>query len=136
MGLTINFKLQDYFGQGFCWRVSNGSGLDVWNTRWISFMQGFKPKPILDGIFLVNWVSELIQENPRRWDKDKLVECFDLKFVNKISMISLGQFSQEDKMVWSPSSNGFFSTKSAFWTDQRHHFDNSGPLSKPEWKSL
>ncbi len=72
------------------------SGLDVWNTLWIPFMQGFKPKLILDGIFPVNWVSELIQENPRRWDKDKLVECFDLKFVNKISMISLGQFSQED----------------------------------------
>jgi hypothetical protein len=122
--------------KGACWRVSTGTSLDLWNAPWIPSLPGFKPKPKMEGVYSINWVSELIQENPRRWDRDKLEDCFDPDSVEKISLIPLGQYTQEDKLIWSPSSSGSFSTKIALWTDQKHRFENSGPLSNSEWKSL
>ena len=86
--------------------------------------------------FPVNWVSELIHEGSRSWDRNKLVECFDDETVNQVMLIPLSQFPQDDKLIWFPSRSGSFSTKTAFWIDQQPRFDNTGPFSKPEWKSL
>uniref|UniRef100_A0A2N9HPK1 Reverse transcriptase domain-containing protein n=1 Tax=Fagus sylvatica TaxID=28930 RepID=A0A2N9HPK1_FAGSY len=122
--------------KGICWRVSKGIGLDAWNAPWIPSMPDFKPRQRIEGVYPVNWVSELIHEGSRSWDRNKLVECFDDETVNQVMLIPLDQFPQDDKLIWFPSRSGTFSTKIAFWIDQQPRFDNTGPLSKAEWKSL
>ena len=91
---------------------------------------------IRNNLHLLNWVSDLIQDNPRRWNDDLLKECFDDESIAHIHKIQLGQFPQADKVIWSPSNNGAFSTKSAFWTDQVSWFNTMGPLTKQEWNML
>ena len=124
--------------KGFCWRISKGTGIDVWNAPWISSLNGFKPHSRLNSSTStsINWVSDLIQDNPRRWNDELLKECFDDESIAHINKIHLGQFPQADKVIWSPSNNGAFSTKSAFWTDQVSRFNSIGPLTRQEWNML
>ena len=39
--------------KGVCWRVSTGTSLDVWNAPWIPSLQGFKPKPKVEGVYSI-----------------------------------------------------------------------------------
>lgn len=68
---------KDTLKKRVCWRVSTGIGLDVWNAPWVPNSRGFKPSPRVIEEQNIHWVSELILENPRRWNSELLQQTFD-----------------------------------------------------------
>uniref|UniRef100_A0A2N9GLU6 CCHC-type domain-containing protein n=1 Tax=Fagus sylvatica TaxID=28930 RepID=A0A2N9GLU6_FAGSY len=113
-----------------------GRGLEAWDNSWIPSLEGFKPSPKSQEARHPLWVSELIINNPPRWDLDKLKNFFDDNTIRAIQEIHLSQIPQQNKMCWAPSSSGKFTAKSAYWLDQKPRFENNGPLTSVEWKSL
>ncbi len=123
---------RDTLKKGVCWRVSTRIGLDVWNAPWVPNSRDFKPSLRVIEEQNIHWVSKLILENPRRWNLELLQQNFDEESVKLIKNIQLGEYCMADKLIWSPSNNGSFSTKFAFWTTNIHRFENLGPLTKSE----
>ena len=117
------FSIRETQSKGACWKISTGLGVNIWNAPWIPKSSNFKPIPRVQGVQPLNWVSELILSNPRRWDEEKLALCFEEESARNIKDIQLGEVCQEDKMIWCPSSSGCMTAKSAYWTAQKHRFD-------------
>jgi hypothetical protein len=65
-----------------------------------------------------------------------LKSVFNNNTVKAIQNIHLSRSPQPNKLCWAPSSTGKFTAKSAYWLDQQPRFENLGPLSPAEWKSL
>jgi hypothetical protein len=104
-------------------------GLNAWNAPWIPTVNGFKPTPRVEGVPGNLWIFDLILENPRRWNKDKVGEFLDHFSAEQVCRIQLSQNLHEDKLMWHPSSTGILSTKLVYWTNNDHQFVYSGPLS-------
>uniref|UniRef100_A0A2N9HS98 Reverse transcriptase domain-containing protein n=1 Tax=Fagus sylvatica TaxID=28930 RepID=A0A2N9HS98_FAGSY len=127
---------RELLSKGICWKIGDGRGLEAWDNPWIPSLEGFKPSPKSQEARHPLWVSELIINNPPRWDLDKLKNFFDDNTIRAIQEIHLSQIPQQNKMCWAPSSSGKFTAKSAYWLDQKPRFENNGPLTSVEWKSL
>ncbi|PON31684.1 hypothetical protein PanWU01x14_367940 [Parasponia andersonii] len=94
-----------------------------------------KPKPRgrpCQGFFLV---SDFILPNAE-WDLPKLLSSFDPNQATAISKIPLTSIPRSDFWIWSPASNGKFSTKSAYLTDQKTCLQNHTALSSVLWNKL
>ncbi len=126
---------RELLSKGICWKIGDVRGLEVWDNPWIPSLEGFKPSPISQSGREPLQVSELILNNPPRWDLNKLKSVSN-NTVKAIQNIHLSQSPQPSKLCWAPSSTGKFTAKSAYWLDQQPRFENLGPLSPAEWKSL
>uniref|UniRef100_A0A7N2MBI7 RNase H type-1 domain-containing protein n=1 Tax=Quercus lobata TaxID=97700 RepID=A0A7N2MBI7_QUELO len=71
-------------------------------------------------------VCALIDEESGRWLEDRVREEFLPHEAEAIISIHLSTTGTEDKLIWSATSNGCYSTKSAY-----HLLSNEGELSEP-----
>jgi hypothetical protein len=105
-------------------------------SPWIPTLPDFKLAPRVESL-LANYplaVSDLISSSSRTWNLPLLRFLFLPSSVSEILKIKIR--STTEALLWTPSSTGVFSTKSA------HHFLTSqrspilSPLPKSSWKLL
>ena len=89
--------------------MSDGRTIEVSTHKWLSHKPVFigEPQPNL-------MVSELIDENSRQWNREKLFDLFAYRTWMEIMAIPLAQVSGRDKLNWKENKGKVFSVKSAY----------------------
>lgn len=96
------------------WRVGDGLSIKIRGDKWLPCPHSrcvVSPASILSSDSMV---SALIDEDSHTWDSD-LIQCEFLAHEAKIIMgIPLSILNSPDMQVWSPSSLGVYTTRSAY----------------------
>ena len=95
--------------EGLIWQVGDGRTIEVSTHKWLSHKPMFigEPRPNL-------MVSELIDENSRQWNREKLFDLFAYRTWMEIMVIPLARGACRDKLIWKENKGKVFSVKSAY----------------------
>ncbi|KAL5563568.1 hypothetical protein UlMin_033315 [Ulmus minor] len=126
---------KDLILTGACYLVGNGDQISVWNDPWIPTINGFKPSPAVQANLGVSSVKDLILR-PGIWNWAKLNELFDPHIVEAITAIRIPLMDKQNRLIWTPASNGQFSVKSAYLTDNIPRFVGVPNVSKADWNKI
>lgn len=55
---------------------------------------------------LNNWISQFTFPDSREWNVSILFQLFDTQAIRKLSRIHISAQPKEDKVIWTPNSNG------------------------------
>lgn len=112
-------KQRDFIQNNICFQINNGVSTRVWSDPWISTLPSHIPIPNpnyfpIDPTMLV---SELILEEPRRWNVLLLNAIFSEHTSREKQKIPLANHRFHhipDKIKWIHHSSGVFSVKSVY----------------------
>ena len=101
--------------KGACYLIGDGATINVWEDPWVPWIQGFKPQPRNENITQCPiMVSQLIDHTTHSWIPSLVTELFDAASAQAIMLIPIPYSPRQDKLMWTPSSKGVFSVKSAY----------------------
>ncbi|OVA15155.1 Reverse transcriptase zinc-binding domain [Macleaya cordata] len=128
--------VRGHLKKGCCRIVGDGSLINIWMNPWIPTIPGFRvsfnqqgPYPHLEK------VKDLFIPNELAWNRELILRIFSPFEAQCILNISLPQESTEDKMVWTLTPTGQFTTKSVqlmLSLDQ----GSSSTISSIPWKEF
>ena len=100
--------------QGLRWQIGNGLNVQVWKDKWLPNSSTYKVvSPRLDSSLALR-VSNLIDLDNRCWKVDLLQQMFLPVEVEEIRSIPLSNTLPPDKQIWTGTSNGLFTVRSAY----------------------
>ena len=137
------FKGLEVVWKGSRWRVGNERLIHIWEDKWLLTPTTYKvispPQPFDD----FPMVSDLIDEDSKRWKVDTLKSLFLPFEVETILNIPLSYSLLEDKIIWVGNKRGEFSVKSAYYValtminpsyrGECSHYDPRTPIWKRIW---
>jgi hypothetical protein len=130
-------KSKPILSLGVCHRIHKTTSLSVWNSSWIPTLPFFSPTPIhmSKTSFPDLKVSDLFNINGS-WNLSLLISLFTSASVKEILKIPICPHLV-NPFLWTPSSNGLFSTSSAYRLISSPRINSvSSPLESSLWKSL
>ncbi|KAL0410966.1 UNVERIFIED_CONTAM: hypothetical protein Slati_3686300 [Sesamum latifolium] len=98
---------------GTRWRVGSGVHIKVWHDKWIPRNSTYRLVTPPDTMNNNMRVTELIEENGRKWNEELIRKLMMPEDADVILSIPLAS-NTEDKLVWHLSKNGRFSVRSAY----------------------
>lgn len=104
---------KDVIVKGARWVVGNGESVNIWKDRWIPIPDSFKVvsrRTPLES----EMVACLIDKETRSWDIDKVKGAFLPHEAEVILGMPLSTWPLEDFVIWTWTTNGKFSVKSAY----------------------
>ncbi|XP_044342365.1 uncharacterized protein [Triticum aestivum] len=111
---------------GLIKRIGDGLSTNIWKDRWIPRIPGGKPIFKSEEV-TVEKVSELINDDGKSWNIQKLNSNLSPMEVNEILKIPLGRLDQ-DLWAWGEERHGIYTVKSAyralakqFRAESQHH---------------
>jgi hypothetical protein len=124
-----------FISKGACNRIHSFSSLPIWSSTWIPSIPSFTPSPSpwLTHHFPNLLVSDLFFLDPvlttPAWNLPLLNYLFDENTIREVLKTNFSPNSQNN-FIWTPSTNGLFTTKSAhrMISSQRSNLSNS-PLA-------
>jgi hypothetical protein len=122
--------------QGACYIPHFSSQLSVWFSPWIPTILDFKPTardPSFTDRFPLS-VADLICPSTGYWNMHWICMLFTPATVLEILKIGIRLIS--DSIIWTPSSSGVFSTKSAHHLITSERIVPISPLPSATWKAL
>ncbi|XP_010682933.1 uncharacterized protein LOC104897695 [Beta vulgaris subsp. vulgaris] len=106
--------------EGLKWRVGDGSSIGVWEESWLpGESAAVVPTPNMESPADLR-VSDLLDASGR-WDELVLRNHFTEEDILLIREIPLSSRKPPDLQYWWPSTDGFFTTKSAYWLGRLGH---------------
>ena len=105
--------------KGACFKIHDSSSLPIWSSPWIPTLPHFTPLPFpsLPQPQTNLIVSDLFSFDPNSqkpyWNTPLLEHLFDANSVRAIQKINISS-STTNSYLWTPSTNGLFSTKTAY----------------------
>ncbi|MBA0786104.1 hypothetical protein Gotri_027355, partial [Gossypium trilobum] len=73
-----------------------------------------KPRIANSAVAGTEFVSDLILQNPKRWNRDLIYSTFTVEEAYQIVSIPIPITNQSDKVVWSNENSGIYSVKSGY----------------------
>ena len=107
-------KARDVIIRGACWRVGNGTSIQIGNQRWLPEAHHRIVISPIPETLRTSTVSELIHPMTASWNAafiDQLFLPYDAKAIKSISLSERGP---HDKLFWPGSSNGNYTVKSGY----------------------
>ncbi|OVA15750.1 Reverse transcriptase zinc-binding domain [Macleaya cordata] len=101
-----------------CWMVGDGTDIRLWDDPWIPTLPNFKPSPPSTQPVYLFWVCDLFIPGTKTWNFSLLQTLFNDFEVQAILHIKIPASSHRDRLLWLPTKNGCFSTKSFYKTIQ------------------
>lgn len=123
--------------RGACFLLCKNSSLPIWTSPWIPTLAQFVPVSRVSSLPFSHplAISDLFHPFTSTWNTSLLIFLFHPHTASEILKIIINH--QHDSVLWTPSTSGAFSTKSA------HHFLTSSTtlpspslLQKHHWKAL
>ncbi|KAL5581946.1 hypothetical protein UlMin_014388 [Ulmus minor] len=121
--------------RGACFRIGDGSSINIWEDPWVPRCQEFKPQARLGQIGAACMVKYLISPS-RQWDTPKVLSMFHPSDANAILSIHLAIRPDKDQWCWLPADSGKFSARSFYLFANNHSFPNASNIPKKVWLSL
>jgi hypothetical protein len=132
-------QTRNLISQGACYKILRNSSLPIWTSPWVPSLPSFRPSPrnlslpcsshfLVRDLFTPSW----------DWNLSLLSSLFDQTSIREILKIKILPCS-ETEFLWTPSSNGCFSSASAFklLSSSRSLSIIAHPsLSSTSWKHL
>jgi hypothetical protein len=135
-------KSYSFISKGACNRIHSSSSLLIWSSPWIPNIYSFSPtsSPLLRHPFPNLLVFDLFTFDPILsapvWNIPLLHFLFDSISIREILKINFSTLSKV-KFIWTPASNGVFSTKPAHkLTSSQRIVPTDFRLSPSQWKLL
>ena len=100
---------------GIRWSIGNGESVLIWQDKWIPKPDTYKITTPINPLFSNEKVSTLIDTEQAVWKSDRINSIFLPHDAESILSIPLSATSPVDHRVWSPTANGLFSVRSAYW---------------------
>lgn len=106
----------DLIFKGSCFKLGNGWNTNPWKDPWIPWLEGKIPS-LKSGALIgdVDRVAHLLKQpisSKPSWNVEKLRALSDEDTVVEICELELCQGPGEDKLLWTASNSGIFSSKS------------------------
>ncbi|KAK5794751.1 hypothetical protein PVK06_035993 [Gossypium arboreum] len=93
-------------------RIGARSSVPIWKDYWLP---GNDQRLItIEKVAGMEWVSDLILQNPNRWNRDIIYSIFTKEEVDQIVSIPIPTTNQSDKVVWFKENSGIYSVKSGY----------------------
>ena len=137
------FKGLEVVWKGSRWKVGNERLIHIWEDKWLPTPTTYKVISPLQPFNDFPMVSDLIDEDSKRWKVDTLKSLFLPFEVETILNIPLSYRLLEDKIIWVGNKRGEFSVKSAYYValtvinpsdrGECSHCDPRTPLWKRIW---
>ncbi|KAL5579576.1 hypothetical protein UlMin_012018 [Ulmus minor] len=121
--------------EGACYVVGDGCSIDPWKDPWVPNIPNFLPVPISEPSVSNNRVKDFFLQQGL-WDFAKLAFHYSPADVQAISTIRLPIRPKPDRWVWTPMSNGNFSTRSAYLLYNKLRFSDQNHLPKEIWLKI
>ena len=126
---------------GSKWRIGDGEYVRIRRDKWLPDLQASCVISPQKNFPNNTRVCALINEETDRWLEDKVREEFLPYEAKAIISIPLSTAGTEDKLIWSATSNGCYSTKSAYHLlSKEAKFSEPGPSNptthKQFWRQL
>lgn len=99
--------------KGVIWRIGCGSQVRIWRDPWIPREHSLRVTTG-QGRCRLKWVSDLLDQEGRDWDADKLANIFNRADIEAISRIKLPSRHAEDFLAWHMEKTGLFTVISAY----------------------
>ncbi|XP_075649960.1 uncharacterized protein LOC142620482 [Castanea sativa] len=99
---------------GVVWRIGDGQSVQIREANWIPSLPATRTTSPPVGLPSSSMVSALIDSDSHSWKEDLIRHEFIPHEANLILGIPLSVRIIPDKLVWLPSSNGSYSTRSAY----------------------
>lgn len=125
--------------QGACHTVSINSTLRIWDDPWIPTLPHFKPTLNPHNALSTtgfNLLRSLMIDGSNLWNISLLIELFPPEVVKEIRKITICLISKLSSLIWTPSSSGIFTTKSAYLTYNNHRISSTSQAIIFPWKHL
>jgi hypothetical protein len=108
--------------KGGCWKIGNGSKVNIWNDNWILQQNGFKILTHNSNQENINQVKDLIGQETRSWQQSIMATLFYPNDSENINQIPLIQEDLEDSFMWMFTADGNYSVKSGYnFINEGHH---------------
>ena len=119
-------KLRPEFQEGLKWQLGNGKSINFWIDNWVF------QEPLLNFAIRNNAENEQLKVEhfitpEKNWKKNELLQIVPSNVVDKIIAIPIPRNDIEDRIVWAPSKNGWFSTASALSLITKESLMNPNP---------
>ena len=134
---------QPILKKGCCWRVGNGASIRVLQDCWLPSQPTHK---VLIQPAKAEWewrVSDLINWQEHKWDRDRIEASFHKFDAEAILKISLSRRLVQDLIVWIHTKNGKYSVKLGYHMAKQMKLDdcNDGECSSqrvpnPIWTKI
>ncbi|KAL5566496.1 hypothetical protein UlMin_029660 [Ulmus minor] len=128
-------SLKELIREGACYVVGDGCSIDPWKDPWVPNIPNFLPIPISEPSVSNTRVKDFFLQQGL-WDIAKLALHYSPADVQAISAIRLPLRSKPDHWVWTPMSNGNFSTRSAYLLYNKFRFSDQNHLPKEIWLKI
>ena len=127
---------------GLRWQIGNGFKVQVWKDKWLPSSSTYKVvSPRLNAPVDLQ-VSKLIDMENRCWNLHLLQQLFLPFEVEEIRSIPLSNSLPSDKQIWTGTSNGLFTVRSAYKLAMESYGISGGASSSNDnnlrcfWKKL
>jgi hypothetical protein len=99
---------------GCRWQIGDGSQIQVMNEPWLRGSQGYYLNaPQNQNVYDLK-VQNLLLQNVKRWDENKIYSLFPIDVAHDILMVPLLELVGEDKLIWSIEKDGVYSVRTGY----------------------
>ena len=109
-----SLEARDIIKEGSIWKVGDGKSIEISTHKWLSHKPIFRGDPWRNML-----VSDLIDANTRRWDREKIFDLFAFRTRMEIMAIPLLTSETHDTLVWKENRSMQFLVKSAYHVSLR-----------------
>ncbi|KAG8372343.1 hypothetical protein BUALT_Bualt12G0056200 [Buddleja alternifolia] len=120
-------KVSNLIKASACFVVTHNSHINTWSDPWIPGIAGFIPSrpSLVSSAF--DLVHSLIDPITKDWSFDILSTIFPPSTIRAILKIRISSSSEQSNLVWTPTSSGKFSVKSAYASVISYKFQSPHP---------
>ncbi|OVA05799.1 hypothetical protein BVC80_1385g16 [Macleaya cordata] len=97
-----------------CWLVGDGFRIRLWTDPWVPSIPGLRVEGYPHAQLMVQRVVDLLISGTRSWNVSLIRSYFPPHEANAILKIRLPKEAVEDRLIWTLTPNGVFSTKSVY----------------------
>ncbi|XP_040999620.1 uncharacterized mitochondrial protein AtMg00310-like [Juglans microcarpa x Juglans regia] len=100
--------------KGSIWRIGDGKETKIWKDRWLPKRSSFMIHCQGQTIDEEAKVADLINENTKQWDREKIFSMLGPLNATIIQRIPVSSTGAKDKLMWLGTKDGGFTVKSAY----------------------